>query len=646
MALYDEPLLLTHPEIAAEWSERNAITPNDVTAGSHDRVWWKGKCGHEWKTSVGNRTSRHTGCPYCTTRAVLKGFNDFATLHPELLNEWSDKNGDLKPDQFRAHSNKKVWWKCKNGHEWQATFGNRLSGNGCRICGNQVVVKGFNDLASKRPDLAAEWSDKNLPLRPEEVLWTKHKTFWWKCSKCGNEYESWLYLRIKRGQGCPYCAGFQVLSGFNDLKTTDPEIAKDWDYDANGSLLPDSYYRTALRFVKWRCSNGHSYGMKIVDRTVGGKGCVICDMQFKAAFSELLILLLAKREGIAYELGSDVSELYLPELKLAFEAEAVSCEKQKEQRKRKSELKKEGVTLRLLPRAENLKVASEKVRRIFRQNRVKVSGKIEDDIQALKRDFFGSDYREVPYDSGGDFKDIPGSVPRGYRCSITPLPETNPELLDEWSEKNFPFKPEDEYCRSYDRVWWRCRKCGYEWKTKIVQRTIGKKTGCPVCAGKVIIKGINDLTTTNPDICKEWSPRNKELDPEKYTRGSTKKVWWRCRNGHEWETQISNRACRGNGCPVCARMPLEKGINDLKTTHPGIIALWSDKNGELKPEDIRASYRKQVWWKCNICGNEFLAQPKTVITRSRPGCKRCQSEVGRGLKVPMTQEELIKEEYR
>ena len=57
MFFYDESLLITHPEIAAEWSEKNyPLKPSDVTAGCHERVWWKGKCGHEWKTGIGNRT--------------------------------------------------------------------------------------------------------------------------------------------------------------------------------------------------------------------------------------------------------------------------------------------------------------------------------------------------------------------------------------------------------------------------------------------------------------------------------------------------------------------------------------------------------------------------------------------------------------
>ena len=42
-----------HPELVSEWSEKNLpLTPDDITFGSNKKVWWKGACGHEWKTSV------------------------------------------------------------------------------------------------------------------------------------------------------------------------------------------------------------------------------------------------------------------------------------------------------------------------------------------------------------------------------------------------------------------------------------------------------------------------------------------------------------------------------------------------------------------------------------------------------------------
>mgnify|MGYP003306230336 CR=1 FL=1 len=57
------------------------------------------------------------------------------------------KNGDLKPTDFIANSNKKVWWLCKKGHEWQARISNRMNGNNCPYCANKKVLYGYNDLS-------------------------------------------------------------------------------------------------------------------------------------------------------------------------------------------------------------------------------------------------------------------------------------------------------------------------------------------------------------------------------------------------------------------------------------------------------------------------------------------------------------------
>ncbi len=80
------------PELINEWSQRNLpLTPNSVTHGSNKIVWWKGKCGHEWRASVKNRVIGGSGCPYCSHNAILVGFNDLASQKPELAAEWSDR---------------------------------------------------------------------------------------------------------------------------------------------------------------------------------------------------------------------------------------------------------------------------------------------------------------------------------------------------------------------------------------------------------------------------------------------------------------------------------------------------------------------------------------------------------------------------
>ncbi|WP_407720776.1 zinc-ribbon domain-containing protein [Ruminococcus sp. JE7B6] len=100
------------PELINEWSQRNLpLTPNSVTHGSNKIVWWKGKCGHEWRASVKNRVIGGSGCPYCSHNAILEGFNDLASQKPELAAEWSARNAPLLPTQVTVFANRKAWWK-------------------------------------------------------------------------------------------------------------------------------------------------------------------------------------------------------------------------------------------------------------------------------------------------------------------------------------------------------------------------------------------------------------------------------------------------------------------------------------------------------------------------------------------------------
>ncbi|MBR2727144.1 MAG: hypothetical protein IKD71_04540, partial [Solobacterium sp.] len=128
------------PELASEWhpTKNGTLTPEMLTLGSGIEVWWRCKKGHEYKARISRRV-RGDGCPYCSGHKVEKGFNDLATLNPELAKEWHPtKNGSLTPEMVAPNSNKKVWWQCKNGHEWQAYISNRNRGNKCPYCTHSI----------------------------------------------------------------------------------------------------------------------------------------------------------------------------------------------------------------------------------------------------------------------------------------------------------------------------------------------------------------------------------------------------------------------------------------------------------------------------------------------------------------------------
>lgn len=208
----ENDLTVTHPEVAAQWNyERNApLVPSGVLAGSHKKVWWHCGKGHEWQATVGSRTCRETGCPVCAGKVVSVGENDLTSAFPEIAEEWNRvKNGNLTPEKVTAFSNKRVWWTCPLGHDYQAAVGARTnSKSGCPFCSGVKVLRGFNDLTTIYPMIAAQWHSRlNGLLTPEEVTHGSNKKVWWVCNN-GHVWKAAISSRTgSRKHGCPVCAG-------------------------------------------------------------------------------------------------------------------------------------------------------------------------------------------------------------------------------------------------------------------------------------------------------------------------------------------------------------------------------------------------------------------------------------------------------
>ncbi len=389
---YEEPLSVTHPELCEEWSERNfPFTPDDETAGSHDKVWWKGKCGHEWQATVNNRASG-SGCPYCTGRKVLVGFNDLATVRPELVDQWSQKNAPLTPQQFAPYSRKRIIWRCKEGHEWETSIANRSRGNGCPICSNKKLVKGINDLATLRPELAAEWSDRNLPLTPDQIREKHYAQVWWKCPDCGNEYKCHILSRIERNSTCPYCAGRMVKVGFNDLSTTHPTLAASWDYERNGKWRPEDFTAKSRKFIWWHCECGHSYGVSIRTRAENDPGCSVCRAELMTVLPALLTILYAKRAGYEVKVGYQTEygaqiEAYVPTLRLAIEQESFSETGKAMQEVKRRKCTEEGIHYAVIPRLKELTQMAELVQKSFAEVGTNVDSAPDEDVKLIQAQF-------------------------------------------------------------------------------------------------------------------------------------------------------------------------------------------------------------------------------------------------------------------
>ena len=546
----EKKYVIDNAELMAEWNwEKNIefdFDPKLLTVGSGKKVWWKCSKGHEWQATI-DRRSQGKGCPYCSGRNAIKGKNDLQTVNPALAKEWNyDKNNGLTPTDVLPSSNKKVWWKCDKGHEWQAMIRSRNDGRGCPYCSGRHADNGKNDLQTVNPVLATEWNyERNCGLMPIDVLPNSNKKVWWKCSK-GHEWQSTVANR-NNGNGCPYCLGRYAVKGENDLQTVNPALAKEWNYEKNDDLKPEEFTANSNKVVWWKCSKGHVWHASIANRSKGN-GCPVCNSERKTSFPEYALAYYLKKSGLdvvhSYRAKGYELDVYIPSLKIAIEYDGYYWHKNRMRKdiEKNYKCKKDGIKLyRLREGLPPLNDSS--IDYIVQENQKNLSKVLEAVLSEIIGDC-------ISVDMETDAVAIENL--RVLTEKENSLFFSNPETTGEWHyEKNGVLKPEHFAPNSHRKVWWKCQ-IGHEWQASIANRNKGR--GCPYCSGKKVLPGYNDLRTVNPALANEWNyEKNTGVRPIDVTPNSNKKAWWICSNGHEWEAKINNRN-NGNGCPICRRL--------------------------------------------------------------------------------------------
>ncbi len=245
----------------------------------------------------------------------------YLTAYPHLLAEWHPtKNGNLDPTKITYGSNKKVWWVCRAGHEWGSKVYSRAqSGNGCPHCSGRRPIPGETDLASQRPDLAAEWSPNN-DRGPGNVSVGSEYRAVWVCTEHSHEWVARVNHRTS-GTGCPVCAGRCTLAGFNDLATTHPDLAKEWGPN-NGDLTPEMVSAGTGKKVWWVCVGGHGWAATPHNRSRSDSGCPkCCTSRTSKIEGELCRLLSEHFTGAEQDvrIGRWSIDILLPEEKVVVE---------------------------------------------------------------------------------------------------------------------------------------------------------------------------------------------------------------------------------------------------------------------------------------------------------------------------------------
>lgn len=681
-------LATVNPKLASEWDykKNDGVQPCDVTVGSHKKVWWKCQNGHEWLADIHSRNSG-SGCPYCSGRFAVKGLTDLQTVNPELAREWNyNKNGDLKPEDVTANNGKKVWWICNKGHEWQAKIYHRNNGSGCPVCHSErntslpefallyyLRQNGIEVIHSYKEygyELDIYIPARHIAIEFDGYFWHKKKTQKdleknRQCEKDGvklyrireglpslndssidyviqknhedisSAFDSILYEIVGMSVDIDLNRDAIAIENLreyiekeNSILFTNPEVAREWNYERNGKLRPEHVLPKSGKKVWWKCSKGHEW-QAVIGSRIQGTGCPYC-------------------AGLIAIKGYNDLQTVNPEL-----AKEWNCEKNR------------GLTpMDVLPNSEKKvwwKCQNGHEWQAMIGNRNKGQGcpycsgkkilKGYNDLQTVNpklakewdykkngslnpTDVTSGSNKKVWWKCQNDHKwqaKVCDRI-RGTGCpycaenkllkGYNDLQTVNPELAKEWNyDKNDGLTPADVSANNNKKVWWKCQK-GHEWEASIYNRNKG--TGCPYCAGQRVLAGFNDLQTVNPALSKEWNyEKNEGLTPMDVLPNVDRKVWWKCKKGHEWEAIIGSRN-KGTGCPYCAGQKAIKGYNDLQTVNPDLAKEWNyEKNNGLTPEDVLPNSNKKVWWKCQN-GHEWEA---VIGSRNQGrGCRQCAKE--------------------
>ncbi len=454
----------------------------------------------------------------------------------------------------------------------------------------------------------------------EKLTLGSSREIWWKC-QLGHSYAATPYARSKRRAGCPFCGGKRVLKGFNDLASSNPEIASTWHPRKNGQSQPDQVHKGSNTKFWWRCAQEHEWQTSVAKR-ISGQNCPTCsNRRVEVGVNDLT----TTNESVIKYWSSKNTSLPKDFTKGSHEVVWWKCQQGHEFR---SEIRYQAEGLqcaecsgaRVSPGSTDF--FSKYPDLISEWDEARNSAEIPRDLAIGVKKFWWI------CSNGHSYRKTTAHRARGQGCPIcsrrevlvgfNDLATTHPKIYSELVANESGRRPEVT-AGSDRKLLWTCSKCAQNYIASVSSRVRG--TGCPVCANLKVIAGINDLGKTHPELAKLWDQTKNDLvTPETVVKGSNKKYFWRCSKGHSFKS--SPNEMHFQKCPVCSNQLVETGVNDLATLHPEMVVEWSSEN-RILPSEVVPGSPKKVKWVCPQ-GHTYAQQINAHVYR-RQGCPYCSN---------------------
>ena len=566
-----------------DYKKNTNVDINSVTLGSGKKVWWKCPiCNFEWNRSIYYMVKSGYICPSCEAKKgkghlLIYGVNDLYTWckannRMDILKEWDYKSNNVSPKECTYGSSKIVWWTCKNGHHYNQRINHKTGIESCECpyCKNVKVLYGYNDLytwckTNNRMDILEEWDYSKNDAKPTEILYTATKKYNFIC-KHGHSFQREIYDRTLNFAHCPTCQKsnktsikektvyYYLKKYFNDTvenysdkslmgKEIDifiPSMKVGVEYD--GQFYHQNYERDIKKNILCKNLNIKLYRIRESKLDVL-KFChnIKLKNETTKSLEQAIMSLLKELKVKDADININRDSIDIQNLMIKYNVDnsfyELCIKNHKKQILSEWDYEKNGM---ITP--QNISYGSTQKYYFTCKN-----GHSYKQSPASK-----ANGRECPYCKNR-------KVESGFNDLVTWCKQNQLDyLLEEWDYEKNEITPSEISHGSTKKVFWKCSN-NHSFVQSPNARTGTRKRNCPYCAGRMILKGFNDLVTwcnnnKRNDILKEWDyERNMQEQPEDYLAKSSKKVWWICSKCNcSWQTRISHRT-DGHNCPRCSK---------------------------------------------------------------------------------------------
>lgn len=487
------------------------------------------------------------------------------------------------------------------------------------------------DYVINSKELMKDWNwEKNTSLGvfPDKITLGSNKKIWWKCHICNYEWLSNCNNR-NRGTGCPVCANKILISGKNDLETLFPEIAKKWNYELNKEK-PNEIFPHSDKKVWWKCNKDkrHIFQAKVCHVTEGRIICPICSNQkiivgvndLATTNPELLKEWDYDKNIITpQQITYGANKKVWWKCKKGHEWQATIGSRAGYQKTECPYCKNE---LKVSIREKTIAYYLSKYFKIEETKHFDWLNKMELDIYIPQLSL------GIEYDGRQWHKNIERDLKKDKLCADNhlkllrirekgcPKYKTTSYLLYVNIDKDPILQLKEIIKKTFDFI-------NNNFNTHLDSNPDIDKDYAEILSRTMTLSKENSVA--NHILISEWNYGKNIVNPEYISIGSDKKVWWKCKKGHEWQATVSSRTGSMKcGCPYCSGQKVLSGENDLEALFPDIAKEWNYvKNGDIKPNQIRPQTNKKYWWKCRNCGYEWQTSPShRVMGRNCPRCAR------------------------